>query len=239
MKMVKRASHLGTIAVAALLCLGLTANAKSASLEGHDAFAGIWMIERPMHAVKTADGRGPPLLPQAQEVYRSNVAAARNGDKSFDSTSWCAGAGVPRLMFAPYPFELVVQPRRIAFLYQWNHWARVIDMVSKKLEVIYGISMGYPVGHWDGETLVIETRGLREDTLLDSAGLPHSAELKLTERLTLLRPDRLEDRIMIDDPMTFSHPWETVVTFRRQPEGTVIKEDVCLDRIREGEAGLR
>jgi len=233
------ASALNIAGLAAVFAMALAAHAHAATADGHDAFSGVWMIEHPVTAVKAVDSHDPPLLPEARKVYESHLAARRAGDTSYDSVSWCAGAGVPRLMFAPYPFELLVQPRRVAFLYQWNHWARTVDMAAKQLDVPYPISIGIAVGHWEGATLIIETTGLRDSTLLDSAGLPHSDEMKLTERLRLLGPDRLEDRITIDDAKTFSRPWRTAVTYRRKPEGAVIKEDVCLDRIKKGEPAIR
>jgi hypothetical protein len=68
--------------------------------------------------------------------------------------------------------------------------------------------------------------------------MPHGSRLKLTERIRAIGPDRLEDRIRIQDDETFLRPWETVVTFRRQAAASR-DEDVCLDRIQAGEAAVR
>ena len=64
------------------------------------------------------------------------------------------------------------------------------------------LTMGFPVGRWEGNTLVIRTAGLIDTTVLDASGLPHSEQLTLTERLRVLPDGRLEDRITIDDPET-------------------------------------
>ena len=162
------------------------------------------------------------------------MAARRAGDVSFDHSSWCASLGIPRLMFVPYPFEIVVRPKQVAFLYEWNWWARVVDMSGAALDVISPTSMGVATGKWEGGALVIQTKGLEDTTLLDSAGAPHSEEITVTERLKLKGADLLQDRIKIDDPKTFTRPWETLITYRRQ-RNTVIQEDVCLDRIKAGE----
>jgi hypothetical protein len=80
---------------------------------------------------------------------------------------------------------------------------------------------------------MINTVGLMHETLMDSAGLPHSDELVMTEHLRLRDDNTLENRIRFEDPLTFSRPWETVVTYHRQA-GARLKEDVCLDRIKQG-----
>ena len=78
-----------------------------------------------------------------------------------------------------------------------------------------------------------------DNTLLDSAGLPHSESLKVTEKVRLLdNGATLENRITIDDPETFTQPWETVVRFKKLPKGTEIKEDICLDRLDAGKPAV-
>lgn len=99
--------------------------------------------------------------------------------------------------------------------------------------------MGFSKGHWEGDTLVIETTQLLDTTLIDGAGIPHSDALKLVEHVRLRSPNVLENRIRIEDPATFTQPWETVVSYKRQPRGTHLEEDVCLDRIKSGAAAVK
>jgi hypothetical protein len=94
--------------------------------------------------------------------------------------------------------------------------------------------MGFPVGHWEQNVLVIRTVGLIDATVMDASGLPHSEQLTLTERLRVLSDGRLEDRITIEDPETFTQSWETVLTFHRDASASV-GDDVCPDRIARGE----
>ena len=131
----------------------------------------------------------------------------------------------------------MVNPLQIAILYEWNRWARLIDMSNAGFEVLYPMSFGTASGRFEGETLVIETRGLMSQTIMDSSGLPHSDQLVMTERYRLLSDDVLENRMRFEDPATFSEPWEAVVTYRRQA-GARLQEDVCLDRIKRGEPAI-
>jgi hypothetical protein len=208
-----------------------------AHAQSHPDLAGVWLITKPVFEVKTVDGATPPFLPGVEKTYRQRIAARHAGDISFDQSTWCASVGIPRLMFIPYSFEIVERPNRVAFLYTWNWWARTVDMSGAKLDVLTPTSMGVASGKWDGNSLVVETKGLEESTLIDSAGMPHSGEITVTERLSLKDPNVLEDRIKIDDPKTFTGPWDTLVTYQRKPGGQV-QEDVCLDRIRAGKPAV-
>jgi hypothetical protein len=99
------------------------------------------------------------------------------------------------------------------------------------------LTMGFPLGHFDGDTLVVRTVGLSDATVLDTSGLPHSEQMVLTERLRVLPDGRLEDRMTIDDPETFTQPWETVLTFHRDAAARVT-DDVCPDRIASGQSAV-
>jgi hypothetical protein len=220
--------------------------------------SGVWRVEKPVFQVRTIDGRLPPFRAEAAKIYQERIAARKRGDTSFDGATWCASVGMPRMMFIDAPFEIIVRPSRVIFLYQWNWWTRIVDMASVlapapplpgptttpsgQTTEDFGASvpgpMGAALGRWDGNTLVVRTTDLIDTTLIDGAGTPHSDALKLTERVRLLSADRLEDLIRIEDPDTFTAPWETRVTYRRQP-GATIKEDVCLDRIKRGEPAVK
>jgi hypothetical protein len=226
---------LATIAATAMLANGA---AHAADAQPNEKFSGVWTAQTPVFSVRTLTSTPPPFRPEAERIYRARIAARRAGDTSFDHSTWCASLGIPRLMFVPYPFEIVVRPKQVAFLYQWNWWARLVDMSGTALDVISPTSMGVATGKWEGDTLVVQTTGLEDTTLLDSAGAPHSEQLVVTERFELKGTDVLQDRIKIDDPQTFTQPWETLVTYRRQPNA-VIREDVCLDRIKAGEPSVK
>lgn len=198
-----------------------------------DSLNGVWLIEQEQLELRTENGDMPPLLPAAARVYQSNRRALAEGDTYFDRATWCASPGLPRLALVAHPFEILVNPLQVAFLYEWNRWARLVDLSGADFDVLYPMSFGTAAGRFDGETLVIETRGLMSQTVMDDSGMPHSDALVMTERYRLIGDDRLENRMRFEDPETFSEPWETVVTYRRQA-GARIAEDVCLDRIKQG-----
>jgi hypothetical protein len=206
--------------------------------DSHAALNGVWLAERASPLLLTTAGTVPPLRPEAKALYEQHRAARRAGDTSFDRTTWCASPGIPRLMLARHPFEIAVSERRVAFVYSWSNWYRTVDMSGQRwpVEEEYS-SMGVGMGRWDGHTLVIDTVGLRSDPVLDREGLPHSAGLKLTERVRMLNENRLEVRFHFDDPATFTRPWDALMTYRRQPQEAA-REFICLDELKHGRPGF-
>jgi hypothetical protein len=138
---------------------------------------------------------------------------------------------MPRVMMLPYAFEVVQNQNKLVFLFEWNRLYRRVDINGPSMNAQDLQFTGRAVGHWDGDALVIETTDI-DATLLDAAGMPHSAELKVTERLRLLADGTLENRMRFEDAQTFRSPWDTVVRYRRLPKGTDVSEDICVDRIR-------
>lgn len=199
-------------------------------------FSGVWQISGAVRTLKTEDGKVPPLKPAAARLYEERQRKLAAGDLSFDPTAQCISPGLPRILYLPYPFQLVQGAERLVYLFEWNYWNRRVYLDGQRREAPYPLALGVSHGSWDGEALVIDTTGFRADnTILDAAGMPHSEALHVVERLRLLDAGRvMEDRITIDDPETFTKAWTTVARFQRLPAQTRIKEDVCLDRIDAG-----
>ncbi|MCP5145237.1 MAG: hypothetical protein H6978_10535 [Gammaproteobacteria bacterium] len=222
-----------SVYVVALALLWPLSQAVLAAEFNHDEFNGVWRIAEPVHALRAADGSAPPLLPEAQRIYDERRRGLEGGDRMLDRTSWCAAAGLPRLLTEAQPFEIMVDRRQVGFFFQWNRWVRLVDMSGAELELYYPLSMGIPSGKWEGDTLVVRSMGLMHETFMDASGLPHSDNLVMTERLRLRDADTLENHIHFEDPETFTRPWETVLVYKRQHNAR-LREDVCLDNIKQG-----
>lgn len=221
-------------AVAVAACGGESGSVPS----GPDALLGVWVPDSAPQQLLTADGQPPPLNAEAAEVRAGRLQRLAAGDTSFDQTTWCAGPGMPRIMTMPYPFEIRRDGDYLAFIHGWYRWHRVVSMAGGEVDPPLPLTMGFAVGNWEGDTLVIRTVGLSDVTVLDASGLPHSEQMVMTERLHMLPDGRLESRITIDDPETFTRPWETVLHFHRDATARVT-DDVCPDRIAGGEPAVR
>lgn len=227
------------ISGAVLLCsLPLAARDGPAFGPGMKPMLGVWLAERVSERLLTETGAAPPLNSEGAELYRARTAERSTPQPQFDRARWCAGPGMPRIMYMPYPFEIRADGDYVGFIYGWYRWHRMVDMSGAPADPILPLTMGYPVGRWDGPTLVIETTGLAGETVLDGYGLPHSEDLLITERLRVLDDGRLEVRFTFKDDAYFTAPWSTVMTYTRRTDLSV-EDDVCPDRIAQGQPAVR
>ena len=195
-----------------------------------DLNGGTWAPINPPQMLRTIDNKAPPLLPDAEKLYQQHLAERKDGDLSFDNTEKCLPPGLPRLLTMSGGFEVLQTPTQIIFLYQWNRLMRMVDMNMPQRQVIGPTFDGQSVGNWDGGKLVVDSIAFSDDTLLDSAGLPHSDALHVTEQYSASPDEKfLTDLITIDDPKDYATPWQTKLSFRHIPDGS-ITEDVCLER---------
>lgn len=232
----------GVVLAAALVLAGCGSGSPegpgAAVATGPDALLGVWVPDAAPRQLLTVDGKAPPLKPEAAAIHDGRKQQLAAGTADFDPVTWCAGPGMPRILTMPYPFEIRRAGDYIAFLHGWYRWFRTVDLSDREVEVPFPITLGFPKGRWEGDTLVIRTVGLADTTVMDASGLPRSDQSVLTERLRVLPDGRLENRITVEDPETFTQPWETVLTFHRDPAARVT-DDVCLDRIAAGEPAER
>ena len=208
-----------------------SALALAAPLAHAAGIAGIWQAISPNKILTTA-GRLPPLLPEALAQYRADQAAAAKGDYSWDPVAICKPPGEPRTMLQDdMPFEIAVSPVRVDFLFQWNRLDRIIGIAGKEPDYVGPYYFGASTAHWEGSTLVASVTGIKENTTLDAAGLPHTDSAVLTERFhTIDGGQTLEADIHVSDPATYTRDWNTKLLFKRLPDDTRIKEDVCMER---------
>lgn len=204
----------------------------AASADGRRALDGVWKITRPRPLLSVPTE--VPFTPAGKRAYQRNKAAAERGDFSFDPTmSRCSSPGMPRIMLTDQAFKIFVRADVTSIMFAWNRLLRQIDMRGSPSTRDWGTMMGKAWGSWDKDALVIESRNFERGRLLDGL-IPNSEQLRLKERLELIDAETLEDRITITDPEMFTHPWEAVVTYKRQPNQT-FAEDVCLDRKATGQ----
>ena len=215
-----------------ILILTLTLSAGPAlSGAAQPDLTGVWTVVGKHSVLKTVSGDLPPMTPDAKRLYQQHLDAAARKDRSFDGTTHCLPPGLPRLMLVNKPFEILQRDKAVYFVHQVNRLPRRAYFGEKLPVDPDPLYQGYSVARWEGDTLVIETAGFLEGTLLDDAGLPHSDALHLTERYRLDSDGKgLHARFTIDDPKTFTHSWDAQATYRKL-NGYEIPEEVCSDKL--------
>jgi hypothetical protein len=218
--------------LASLSFLALLAAAPvAAQAPAQTDLSGIWMIKGYSAALKPTDAALPPFTRAGKAAYDKNMAMAAKGDRSFDEVlTACLPPGLPRLMLVNKPFQIVQKPNRVFFIHQENRLPRKVYMNEELPTDADPLYLGFSVGKWEGDTLVVNSSGFRDGTLLDDAGLPHTEALKLTERYRLSSPNTLEVRFTIEDKGTFTKPWTAVAQYERKSD-YLFPEEVCAERL--------
>jgi hypothetical protein len=172
-----------------------------------------------------------PYLPWAAALFKER----RQTESRDDPNGECLPPAGPRMMTTPYPMEIVQLPeqKRIFMVFEGGaHVWREIFMDGREFpKDINPTWMGYSIGHWEGDTLVVEVRGFNEKTWVDMYGDPHTDQLVVTERFT--RPDlyTLHYEATIDDPGAYSEPWVVGMDIIWDPGGE-LAEYICQENNR-------
>jgi hypothetical protein len=136
--------------------------------------------------------------------------------------------GMPGMMQGPFPFEILQTKGQVTIIQESFTQVRriLLDRPLKSPDEVDPTFYGYSVGRWDGDTLVVDTVGIKEQVRYQNAA--HSDRMRIKERFHLLEPNLLVDEITIEDPVTFEKPWTFSFTYRRMPDYTLL-EYICED----------
>ena len=173
----------------------------------------------------SADADGARSFPPYNATWEAKyVRDLANDIRGRDPGSACLRVGVPRNMAIFYSMEFVVSPSQTVILleYPWN-FRQIFTDGRKPPADADRTPNGFSTGHWEGDTLVVETVNFRNDTWFDRTGGTHSDQMRIVERFRKVSPDLMEDKMTIYDPVAFSHPWELRRTYRRDPNGRMLE----------------
>jgi hypothetical protein len=148
-------------------------------------------------------------------------------DASNDPQAHCHLPGVPRAVYTPFPWQVVQKPGLVVFLYEYPHGIRIIHTDGSHQHPtgrdVLNTWMGDSVGHWDGDTLVVDTVNFNGRTRLDTIGHPHSDALHVIERFTRTDAAHIAYEVTIDDPKIFTKPWTNQRTFTLRTDWEIME----------------
>jgi hypothetical protein len=166
-----------------------------------------------------------PYLPDALAKKKANGESWT----TLDPEVKCYMPGIPRATYMPFPFQIVQAADHILMTYEFASASRVVRMNSKEQSPAPAW-MGWSIGRWDGETLVIEVTDHMEETWFDRAGNHHSDALKVTERYSAVDANTLQYEATIEDPKVFSRPWTiSMPLYRRREPDIQLMEYKCVE----------
>jgi len=172
---------------------------------------------------------GAPYQPWAADLVKKRMA----DDSKDNPDAHCLPMGIAQLNAHLYPRKIIQTPKEVVLIYEASGTTvREVYLDGRPLPKKDDVEPwwnGYSVGHWDGDTLVIETTGLMDDGWLDVRGSPLTSAGKITERFRRRTYGLLELEETIDDPKAYTQPFTAKVFYRFSPDTQLI-EFVCMDK---------
>jgi hypothetical protein len=210
------------------------AKAASASIphlaNGKPDLSGVWQRPYVPDMTRSTPDKsqiGPgeiPYTPEYAQKFKDYDAG------KYDYTGRCLPQGLTRSMNSPFPIQIVQTPKVTAILYEaWN----VFEIVPTTEGAAHPKDpdptwAGNSAGHWDGDTLVVDTIAFNGKTNLDTVGHPHSDALHTVERFTLTDPSHISYEITLEDPKAFTKPWKNTRVFTLRPDWNIM-EYSCME----------
>jgi hypothetical protein len=196
--------------------------------------------------VHEGDPNNPILQPWAADVIRKANDAEKRGARIPTRQEICFPSGVPNYWTHPLLMQVVQSKDYVVFLHARDHQIRIVNLNKPHLAKPEPSWYGDSVGHFEGDTLVVDTIGLNDKTPVDVFNTPHTTKEHVVERIRVVRgpagAKNLEVRFTVDDPGAFTMPWTGVETYRGVggPGGAVdpvgrdglLQEEVCAENNR-------
>ncbi|HEX6994574.1 MAG TPA: hypothetical protein VF339_10570 [Gammaproteobacteria bacterium] len=212
--------------------------------EGKPDFSGIWFANVPAtNACPGGDCIQEERMAREQinigiklegglpytEWSREQMAQRQQDGGVHDPHMRCMPPNFPRAWTLPQHIKIVQTPGLMVMLHEFNAAYREVFLDGRPLpEDPNPTWNGYSTAHWEGDTLVIETIGIRDDMWLDIQGSPVTESARVTERLRRVNFGLMEVEIAVDDPKAYTRPWSVTIEMAYQADTTML-EEICLD----------
>src|SRR5207247_6036558 len=170
-----------------------------------------------------------PYKPEALAKKKENAEHWIDRDPELK----CYLPGIPRAMYLPYPFQIIQSTNKIQMVFEFTNATRIIhlDKVEGPPDDLW---MGHSVGHWEGDTLVVNLTNFNDKTWFDRAGNFHSDQLHVVERFTPISPDAIQYEATIEAPQVFTRQWKiSMPLYRRLEPNVQLIEYRCQEFVEE------
>jgi len=169
-----------------------------------------------------------PHLDQWRALQAQNAELTRKGLPPPSSGMACMPEGMPGMMGATFPMEILETPGQVTIIEEaYNQVRRIyLNATAPAPEDAEPRYAGHSTGRWDGATLVVNTVGVKESVRFRN--VPHSARMRITERIRQINDEMLENQVTVDDPEYLTGPWTWTWMYKRWPTYR-IEEYVCDD----------
>ena len=195
------------------------------SADGKPDLSGVWRVKQGSYLTFiTSDLKPDEIRPWAAALYQQRANNFRRDSDGIACLPPGPKAGISGLGF---PMKIVQTPSLVVVLYEYDTMFRQIFTDGRAVPKDPNPTwMGYSAGHWEGDTLVVETAGFNDRSTLDLGGHPHTEALRITERFRRRDAGHIDLQVTLDDPKAYTRAWTLPVDLELLPDGELI-EYVC------------
>jgi hypothetical protein len=217
----------------------LLAHAMRPAVGQPGVYPDVPVLAAPVLALGSVGGvpPGPGVVEGNVIPYKPEAAAQKKDNAEHwldrDPEVRCYMPGIPRAMYMPYPFQITQGTNKIEMSYEFANASRTIhlDPVEPPPADTW---MGFSVGHWEGNTLVVDVSHFNDRTWFSRSGDFHSDALHVVERFTPINRDALRYEVTIEDPSVFTRPWKmSMVLYRQLEPNARLMEYKCVELVEE------
>jgi len=187
-------------------------------------FDGVWHLSEGGKFGPIAEKGGVkyvvyPYTPEYQAIYDKRLADAAAGNPYQTAGTTCLPSGAIRLLTGGGPpLEIFHTPNKVAILKENGGWSRIyLNRGHLPADELYPMFYGDSIGHWEGDTLVVDTISLGGANNIDGTA-PHSSDAHLVQRISLASPDRLKVDATLEDPKALTHPVTATAYLKRETD---------------------
>ncbi|HVA93533.1 MAG TPA: hypothetical protein VNI36_01395 [Candidatus Dormibacteraeota bacterium] len=239
----RRIAAIATFAVALIICSTAHAQDKNAAatqppktdMKGAvPDLTGVWYMKRGNYDFASFSKGDPPMTAWGRKQFLA--AKPSQGPRSVplqdtnDMVYKCYSPGMPYIYLQLFPVQIVQTPTEVIELFEYDHSVRHIHLNSKHPDVITPTYMGDSIGHYEGDTLVVDTVGLNGKTWLDRLGHPNSDQMHIIEHIRRTTKTNLRVDFTFEDPKSYTRTWTAEMNFLLHPNWHIM-EDMCMDNI--------
>jgi hypothetical protein len=188
---------------------------------GKPSMSGVWgQVRRADVTDKNIPGyvKELPFTEWGKKQWESYDAAKG------DYTGSCLPFGISRTIYGPHPIQIVQDNDNFVFLAEQNTWFHIVPTDGRQYDKDLPPSwFGESIGHWDGETLVIETRNINGYVRVDTIGHPLSNQARIIQTFKRVDYGHAEHTYTVDDPKTYTRPWTITETWTLRPDVKIME----------------
>jgi hypothetical protein len=208
-------------------------------------WSGVWDLDYRAGAPGGGLARPAPphLTPEYAAKYSAYLDRQKHGEEQQTQTANCVPPGMPQIMVQPYPVEFLFTPGKVTVAIEaYSQMRRIYTDGRKHPDDPDPTFQGNSIGHWEGDTLVVDTVGFIPESLI-APGVGHSDQMHITERIHRIANDVMEIQTTIEDPKVLIEPFTSLRHYKRHTDWD-IQEYICSQNNRdssdsEGRAGMK